>query len=46
MPTPPRTYAGREAMSLTVKIGEAKARFSELVARAAVGEETVIARGR
>jgi prevent-host-death family protein len=32
-------------MSLTVKIGEAKARFSELVARAEAGEEIVIARG-
>lgn len=32
-------------MSLTVKIGEAKARFSELVAKAEAGEEIVIARG-
>jgi antitoxin (DNA-binding transcriptional repressor) of toxin-antitoxin stability system len=33
-------------MSLTVKIGEAKARFSELVAKAEAGEEIVIVRGR
>jgi prevent-host-death family protein len=33
-------------MSLTVKIGEAKARFSELVAKAEAGEEIIIARGR
>ena len=32
-------------MSLTVKIGEAKARFSELVAKAEAGEEIIIARG-
>jgi prevent-host-death family protein len=32
-------------MSLTVEIGEAKARFSELVAKAEAGEEIVIARG-
>jgi prevent-host-death family protein len=35
----------QEAMSLTVKIGEAEARFSELVAKAEAGEEIVIARG-
>ncbi len=32
-------------MTLTVKIGEAKARFSELVAKAEAGEEIIIARG-
>jgi len=32
-------------MSLTVKIGEAKTRFSELVAKAEAGEEIIIARG-
>jgi len=32
-------------MSLTVKIGEAKARFSELIAKAEAGEEIIIARG-
>jgi prevent-host-death family protein len=34
-----------DAMSLTVKMREAKARFSELVAKAEGGEEIVIARG-
>ena len=32
-------------MTLTVKIGEAKARLSELVAKAEAGEEIIIARG-
>jgi antitoxin (DNA-binding transcriptional repressor) of toxin-antitoxin stability system len=32
-------------MSLTIKIGKAKARFSELVAKAEAGEEIIIARG-
>ena len=32
-------------MSLTVKIGEAKARLSELIARVEAGEEVIIARG-
>ena len=32
-------------MSLTVKIGEAKARLSELLAKVEAGEEIVIARG-
>lgn len=32
-------------MSLTVKIGEAKTRLSELLARVEAGEEVVIARG-
>ena len=32
-------------MTLTVKIGEAKARFSELVAKAEAGEDIIIARG-
>jgi prevent-host-death family protein len=32
-------------MTLTVKIGEAKARFSELVAKAEAGEDVIIARG-
>ena len=31
-------------MTLTVKIGEAKARFSELVAKAEAGEDIIIAR--
>ena len=33
------------AMTLTVEIGEAKARLSELVAKVEAGEEVVIARG-
>ena len=33
------------AMTLTVNIGEAKARLSELIARVEAGEEVVIARG-
>jgi prevent-host-death family protein len=33
-------------MTLTIEIGEAKARFCELVARVEAGEEIVIARGR
>ena len=32
-------------MSITVKIGEAKARLSELVAKVEAGEEVVIPRG-
>jgi len=32
-------------MSLTVKIGEAKTRLSELLAKVEAGEEVVIARG-
>jgi prevent-host-death family protein len=32
-------------MSLTVKIGEAKARLSELIAKVEAGEEIIIARG-
>jgi len=32
-------------MTLTVNIGEAKARLSELIARVEAGEEVVIARG-
>lgn len=32
-------------MTLTVNIGEAKARLSELFARVAAGEEVIIARG-
>jgi antitoxin (DNA-binding transcriptional repressor) of toxin-antitoxin stability system len=32
-------------MSLTFKIGEAKARFSELIAKAEAGEEVIIACG-
>jgi antitoxin (DNA-binding transcriptional repressor) of toxin-antitoxin stability system len=32
-------------MTITVKIGEAKARFSELIQRVEAGEEIVIARG-
>jgi prevent-host-death family protein len=32
-------------MSITVKIGEAKARLSELIARVEAGEEVVIQRG-
>ena len=32
-------------MTLTVTIGEAKARLSELIARVEAGEEVVIARG-
>lgn len=32
-------------MTLTVKIGEAKTRLSELIARVEAGEEVVIARG-
>lgn len=32
-------------MSITVTIGDAKTRFSELLARAEAGEEIVIARG-
>ena len=33
-------------MTLTLEIGEAKARLAELVARVEAGEEIVIARGR
>jgi prevent-host-death family protein len=33
------------SMSITVKIGEAKARLSELIARVEAGEEVVIQRG-
>ncbi len=33
-------------MTLTVKIGEAKTRLSELIARVEAGEEVIIARGR
>ena len=33
------------SMSVTVNIGEAKARFSELIAKAEAGEEIIIARG-
>ena len=32
-------------MSITVKISEAKARFSELVAKAEAGEDIIISRG-
>ena len=32
-------------MTVTVNIGEAKARFSELIAKAEAGEEIIIARG-
>ena len=32
-------------MSITVKIGEAKTRLSELIARVEAGEEIIIARG-
>ena len=37
---------GIEPLTLTVNIGEAKARLSELIARVEAGEEVVIARGR
>jgi antitoxin (DNA-binding transcriptional repressor) of toxin-antitoxin stability system len=36
---------GAKPMSLTVKIGEAKTRLSELLAKVEAGEEVIIARG-
>jgi prevent-host-death family protein len=40
-----RQSNSEDFMTVTVNIGEAKARFSELIAKAEAGEEIIIARG-
>jgi prevent-host-death family protein len=45
LPSPRSRGSRNQVMSITVKIGEAKTRLSELIAKVEAGEEVIIARG-